>query len=289
VDDMNRLSELCVPIIHDDELIGIIDSEHPVENHFKERDVKILTTIATLVGNRIIQIESEQSLAKKQKELANINQQLAEAQLSALQTQMNPHFIFNSLNSIKGMILANEQQKASRYLSKFAQMIRVTLNQSKEIFTTLYENLQHLENYLLMEKLRFDDSFSYKIVVDDCLDKEETLIPTLMIQPLAENAIWHGLLLKEGDKKLLISFSQKEDTIFCKIEDNGIGIRHSEELKRVNNPSHQSVGLSNLRNRIKIMNEKYDIGCNLEINDLGQADEERSGTSALLYFNIINK
>ncbi|HEY2349183.1 MAG TPA: histidine kinase, partial [Puia sp.] len=280
---------LCVPIIHDDELIGIIDSEHPVENHFKERDVKILTTIATLVGNRIIQIESEQSLAKKQKELANINQQLAEAQLSALQTQMNPHFIFNSLNSIKGMILANEQQKASRYLSKFAQMIRVTLNQSKEIFTTLYENLQHLENYLLMEKLRFDDSFSYKIVVDDYLDKEETLIPTLMIQPLAENAIWHGLLLKEGDKKLLISFSQKEDTIFCKIEDNGIGIRHSEELKRVNNPSHQSVGLSNLRNRIKIMNEKYDIGCNLEISDLGQADEERSGTSALLYFNIINK
>ena len=285
---MNRLSELCVPIIHDDELIGIIDSEHPVENHFKERDVKILTTIATLVGNRIIQIESEQSLAKKQKELANINQQLAEAQLSALQTQMNPHFIFNSLNSIKGMILANEQQKASRYLSKFAQMIRVTLNQSKEIFTTLYENLQHLENYLLMEKLRFDDSFSYKITVDDCLDKEETLIPTLMIQPLAENAIWHGLLLKEGEKKLLISFSQRDETIYCRIEDNGIGIRHSEELKRVNNPSHQSVGLSNLRHRIKIMNEKYDIDCNLEIRDLG-SDEKKSGTSALLYFNIINK
>jgi LytS/YehU family sensor histidine kinase len=241
------------------------------------------------VGNRIIQIESEQSLAKKQKELANINQQLAEAQLSALQTQMNPHFIFNSLNSIKGMILANEQQKASRYLSKFAQMIRVTLNQSKEIFTTLYENLQHLENYLLMEKLRFDDSFSYKITVDDSLDKEETLIPTLMIQPLAENAIWHGLMLKEGEKKLLISFSQRDETIFCRIEDNGIGIRHSEELKRVNNPSHQSVGLSNLRHRIKIMNEKYDIGCNLEISDLGMGDEEKTGTSALLYFNIINK
>jgi LytS/YehU family sensor histidine kinase len=140
-----------------------------------------------------------------------------------------------------------------------------------------------------MEKLRFDDSFSYKIIVDDCLDKEETLIPTLMIQPLAENAIWHGLMLKEGEKKLLISFSQTDETIFCRIEDNGIGIRHSEELKRVNNPSHQSVGLSNLRNRIKIMNEKYDIGCNLEISDLGQGDEEQSGTCALLYFNIINK
>src|SRR5437764_14604026 len=150
---MNGLSELCGPIIHDDELIGIIDSEHPVENHFKERDVKILTTIATLVGNRIIQIESEQSLAKKQKELANINQQLAEAQLSALQTQMNPNFIFNSLNSIKGMILDNDPGRASRYMSKFANLLRITLNQSREVFTTLCENIEYLENYLAMEKL----------------------------------------------------------------------------------------------------------------------------------------
>src|SRR4030095_12155667 len=121
----------------------------------------------TLIGNKISQIESEQSLEIKQKEIAFINQQLAEAQLSALQTQMNPHFIFNSLNSIKGMILENEQQKASRYLSKFAQMIRITLSQSKETFTTVYENVEHLENYLMMEKLRFDDSFTFHVTVDE--------------------------------------------------------------------------------------------------------------------------
>ena len=186
------------------------------------------------------------------------------------------------------MILANEQQKASRYLSKFALMIRVTLNQSKEIFTSLYENLTHLENYLLMEKLRFDDSFSYRIVVEDSLDKEETMMPTLMIQPLAENAIWHGLLSKEGEKKLLISFYQKEEVIYCTIEDNGIGINQAEEFKKMHKASHQSVGLNNLRNRIKIMNEKYDIGCKLEIRDLGEPDQKRSGTSALLLFNVIN-
>src|ERR1019366_6775179 len=100
------------------------------------------------------QIESEQSLEIKQKEIGFINQQLAEAQLSALQTQMNPHFIFNCLNSIKGMILANEQQKASRYLSKFAHLIRITLGQSKEIFTTLFENIEYMESYLVMEMLR---------------------------------------------------------------------------------------------------------------------------------------
>jgi ligand-binding sensor domain-containing protein/putative methionine-R-sulfoxide reductase with GAF domain len=287
VDDMKRLSEICVPIIHDDELIGIIDSEHQSANHFKERDVKILTTIATLVGNKIIQIESEQSLAKKQKELAYINQELAEAQLSALQTQMNPHFIFNSLNSIKGMILDNEKQKASRYLSKFAQMIRITLNQSREIFTTLHENLEHLENYLIMEKLRFDDSFSYRVIVADCIEREDTLIPTLMIQPLAENAIWHGLMPKEGEKNLLICFSQLDDTIYCTIEDNGIGINRSEQLKKLHKTSHQSVGLNNLRNRIKIMNEKYDIGCNLEISDLNELHGEKTGTCVVLRFNVI--
>jgi len=287
VDDMSRLSELCVPIIHDDELIGIIDSEHHFENHFKERDVKILTTIATLVGNKIKQIESEQSLEIKQKEIAFINQQLAEAQLSALQTQMNPHFIFNSLNSIKGMILDNEQQKASRYLSKFANMIRITLNQSKETFTTLYENIEHLQNYLLMEKLRFDDSFSFRIIVNQNIDKEETLIPTLMMQPLAENAIWHGLMNKKGKKNLVIRFSRKGETISCCIVDNGIGINQAEQSKKLNKPAHQPVGLSNLYNRIKIMNEKYNAGCTLTITDSSMTGKGNSGTCAVLRFNII--
>lgn len=287
VDDQARLSEICVPIIHNDELLGIIDSEHPAAGHFTERDVKILTTIATLVGNKIKQIESDRSLKIHQQEITFINQQLAEAQLSALQTQMNPHFIFNCLNSIKGMILNDEREKASRYLSKFANMIRITLNQSKEIFTTLYENIEHLENYLVMEKLRFDDSFCFQIVVDDCIDKEETLIPTLMIQPLVENAIWHGLMYKTGEKKLLMRFYRVEERICCSIEDNGIGITLSEQLRKLGNPTHKSVGLSNLRNRIKIMNDKYDTGCTLDIGDLREPDSDRSGTRAVLRFKTI--
>ena len=286
-DDIVRLSELCVPIIHNNELIGIIDSEHHQPGHFKERDVQILTTIATLVGDKIKQIESQQSLEKKQHEISSINQQLAEAQLSALQTQMNPHFIFNSLNSIKSMILANEQKKASRYLSKFAQMIRITLNQSKETFTTLFENVEYLETYMDMEKLRFDDSFNFSITIDEQIDQEETLIPTLMIQPLAENAIWHGLMRKEGQKNLLIHFSKQEEQICCSIEDNGIGIDRSEQLKKLTRPTHQSVGLNNLRNRIKIMNEKFGTGCTLQITDLSDPVKEKTGTCAVLCFNII--
>jgi putative methionine-R-sulfoxide reductase with GAF domain/anti-sigma regulatory factor (Ser/Thr protein kinase) len=286
MDDIRRLSELCVPIIHNGELIGIIDSEHSEENHFKERDIKILTTIATLMINKIKQIESEQSLEIRRREIIVLNQQLAEAQLSALQTQMNPHFIFNSLNSIKCMILQNEQQKASRYLSKFANMIRTTLDQSKEAFTTLNENMEHLGHYLAMEKLRIGDSFTYRITADDDIDKEDTLVPTMMIQPLAENAIWHGLIPKQGKKKLWIHFSRLGETISCTVEDNGIGIKRSEQLKRVNRPLHKSVGLSNLRNRIKLMNEKYNTDFTLDITDLEDFNNERTGCRAVLSFNI---
>lgn len=286
-DEMFRLSEICVPIIHNGELIGIIDSEHPELNYYKERDLKILTTIATLVGNKIKQIESEQSLEVKQKEIATINQQLAEAQLSALQTQMNPHFIFNALNSIKRMILDNQQQKASRYLSRFAHMIRLTVNQSKAIFATLLENTEYLEDYLEMEKLRFDNSFTYQITVDEDIDKDETLIPTLMIQPLAENAIWHGLMPKQGEKKLFIHFSLQADTITCTIEDNGIGIRQAEQVRKLNKRLHQSVGLTNIRHRIRILNEKYDAGCTLAITDQADIDKNKTGTLVLLRFNII--
>lgn len=290
MDDVMRLSEVCVPIKYNGELIGIIDSEHSNENHFRDRDIKILTTISTLMINKIKQIESEQSLEIKQREINIINQQLAEAQLSALQTQMNPHFIFNSLNSIKSMILQNEQQKASRYLSKFADMIRTTLDQSKQAFTTINDNMEHLRNYLAMEKLRFDDSFTYLIKTDDEIDKENTLIPTMMIQPLAENAIWHGLIPKKGKKKLWIHFSALGETISCTIEDNGIGIKHSQQLKCLNRPLHKSVGLSNLRNRIKLINEKYNTNCTLEIIDLGDFNSNKTGCRAVLSFNInINK
>ena len=287
VDDVFRLSEISVPIMYEEELIGVIDSEHHVENYFKEKDLKILTTVATLVANKIKQIESELSLEIQQKEIVSINQQLAEARLSALQTQMNPHFIFNCLNSIKGMILNDEQIKASRYLSKFANMIRITLNQSKEVFTTLFENIEHLQCYLEMEKLRFDDSFGFRIIVEDNIDKEETLIPTLMIQPLAENAIWHGLMNKDGNKKLTIRFSRRAGVISCSIEDNGIGINRAIQMRRMNKSPHQSVGLTNLRNRIKIMNEKYDLDCSLVLTDLNEINTEQTGTCALLQLNVI--
>lgn len=290
VDDQFRLSEVCVPIIHNDELMGILDSEHHLPNYFSERDIKILTTIATLIGNKLKQIESEQSLDAQRKELATINEQLVEARLAALQAQMNPHFVFNALNSIKRMILDGDNEKASRYLSKFALMIRMTLNHSKEIFVTLDENVEYLKTYLEMEQLRFDDSFAYSIFTDENIEAAETLIPSMMIQPLVENAIWHGLLPAENDKKITISFTQHDNKIVCKVEDNGIGFRESTSLKKKNNNNsvHHSMGLENLQKRVRIMNEKYDMDCSLKIIDLKETGNGANGTRVILQFNLIN-
>jgi two-component system LytT family sensor kinase len=288
VDDAFRLSELTVPILHNDELLGVIDSEHSQLKYFTERDIKILTTIATLIGNKLKQLESEQSLEVKKLELASINEQLAEARLTALQAQMNPHFVFNALNSIKRMILDHDNEMASRYLSKFALMIRMTLEHSRQVFVTLDENIEYINNYLAMEQLRFGDSFTYTIEIDELLDLEDTLLPSMMIQPLIENAIWHGLMQSQNQKNISINFMKLEEKVVCTVEDNGIGLHHSERLRLKQRPLHRSVGLENLKKRIRIINEKYDTDCSLHIQDLSELVDQKEGTRAVLQLNLIN-
>jgi len=165
----------------------------------------------------------------------------------------------------------------------------MTLNHSKELFVTLDENIEYLKAYLEMEQLRFDDSFSYSIFTDDNIDAMDTPIPSLMIQPIVENAIWHGLLTSLDDKRLKIGFTQYQNKITCTVEDNGIGYKKAQKLKEVNKPPHQSVGLENLKKRIKIMNEKFDTDCSLEITDLNENGHNNGhGTKVVLRFNVIN-
>jgi len=182
--------------------------------------------------------------------------------------------------------LDNENRNASRYLGKFAQMIRLTLNHSKTTFVTLEETTEYLHAYLDMEQLRFGSSFSYQIEKMAKMDEDDINIPTLMIQPLAENAIWHGLMHKEGEKKIIIRFVQIANIVTCSIEDNGIGIRQSEKIQEGRTRPH--VGLGNLRNRIKIMNEKYRMNCTLDITDLSDKYPDRTGTKVILRFKMIN-
>ncbi len=218
------------------------------------------------------------------REKLNLDKQVAEYEMKALHAQMNPHFIFNALNSIREMILQDDNRNASRYLSRFARLIRLNLEHSKQTFISLQQNIEYLESYLEMEQLRFPD-FSFRIEVPRELDLNEARLAPMLIQPLVENAIWHGLLPKESNKWVYIRFFHDSGQLVCEIEDNGIGIRQSIRNKSTGHQTHRSVGISNIQERIAVLNEKYRIRCSLIIRDKTEiAGHTDTGTIITLVF-----
>ncbi|WP_162852552.1 sensor histidine kinase [Dinghuibacter silviterrae] len=209
-----------------------------------------------------------------------LDKKIAEYEMKALHAQMNPHFIFNALNSIREMILQDDNHNASRYLTRFARLIRLTLEHSRQTFITMRQNNEYLEGYLEMERLRFAD-FSYNIEVSGRINEDELRVAPMLIQPLVENAIWHGLKPKDGSGQLSIRFYLDNDQLVCEIEDNGIGIRESLRNKEHGQVPHRSMGIANIRQRIAVLNEKYKMNCQLHIQDRNDVDG-RNGTLVTL-------
>jgi uncharacterized membrane protein len=183
------------------------------------------------------------------------NKQIA---LQSLRREMNPHFIFNSLNSINQFIANNNELAANQYLTKFSTLMRRVMENSKDDFVLFNKEVELLQNYLDLEKSRFTDKFDFKIDIDDKLfANEELFIPGMLIQPYLENAIWHGLRYKDEMGLLQLSFSQVGNCIKVTIEDNGVGIAESKKNKTVNQQKQKGRGISNTLERIKILNELY--------------------------------
>ncbi|MEO7266197.1 MAG: histidine kinase [Ferruginibacter sp.] len=233
--------------------------------------VAILTTFYLLYRARIRRVSQK----------ANIDKQLAELEMKGLHAQMNPHFIFNALNSIKEMIWENEKTNASRYLSRFAQLIRTNLEQSRQTFITVTQCVQHLEQYIEMEKIRFSE-FEYKIEFDTNIPWDEIKMAPMLVQPLVENAIWHGLKNQPGEKNLSIRFFTDKEYLVCEIEDNGPGILKQE--KKQNLPAHSSIGIVNIQERLRVLNEKYNMKCTLQFID--KAETGQHGAIAILRLTI---
>jgi LytS/YehU family sensor histidine kinase len=276
-DEMVRLSEITVPVIYNDELIGVIDSEHHERNFFTQRHIQIMNTIATLMATKIKSIESEQSLLQTKIEMMGINEKLSEARLEALRSQMNPHFIFNCLNSIDDLIQNNEKEKATEYLAKFAKLIRSILETSKNDVVPCWKDIETLRVYLELEELRCDNGFSYHIDVEKEVLNGDYKVPPLVIQPFVENAIHHGLLnKKETDRQLLIAVSVQNNCIHYTIEDNGVGRELSAAYNRLNKPAHQSMGMQITAERIHLFNQKTNGA--IVITDLYGAQNKPAGT-----------
>lgn len=199
--------------------------------------------------------------------------------LRSLRSQMNPHFIFNALNSVNNFIAKSDERSANRYLSDFSTLMRAVLENSEEDFIPLAKELELLELYTKLEHSRFPDKFDYKIHVDELIDVDAFQIPPMLLQPYIENAIWHGLRYTNEKGFLNISLRQKEgNTIEITIEDNGIGRKKSAELKTPNQKKRKSKGMGNIKKRIAILNDMYKDKVAVHISNL---EADGSGTKVL--------
>jgi two-component system LytT family sensor kinase len=282
-EEMICLSEICVPVRYNDELIGVIDSEHKEKNFFTQTHLQIMATIATMIAGKIKSIESEQALQQRKNELEIVSRQLAQVQLAGLRNQMNPHFIFNSLNSINTFILKNDQDNASEYLNKFSQLMRMILDNSRNEWILLENELSALKLYIELEALRFENFFTYNIIVSPEVMSSSVLLPPLLIQPYVENAIWHGLMhRKEPGGKIRINVWKKAKDLVIEIEDNGIGRDASERLKSKTNRLHRSHGMKITAERLAIVNDVYKANAGVQVIDLADNSLNWGGTLVIL-------
>ncbi|VAW09951.1 Sensor histidine kinase [hydrothermal vent metagenome] len=189
--------------------------------------------------------------------------------LKSLRSQMNPHFIFNALNSVNNYIAKNDERSANRYLSEFSTLMRAVLENSEEDFIPLSKELELLELYVKLEHSRFSDKFDYKVRIDEHLDITAFQIPPMLLQPYIENAIWHGLRYKEEKGFLNIDLQQQNNEIIViTITDDGIGRKKSEELKTQNQRKQKSKGMGNIKKRVTILNDMYKDKVDVRISDL---------------------
>lgn len=203
------------------------------------------------------------------------NQLLA---LKSLRSQMNPHFIFNSLNSVNSFIARNDERSANKYLSEFSKLMRAVMENSKHDLVPLASEIDILKMYLDLEHLRFKDKFDYEFVVDDGIMVEEVEIPPMLLQPYIENAIWHGLRYKEEFGHLKVHFRMANSCISVCIEDNGIGRQKSQELKTRNQKENVSTGMKNIEGRISILNDIHKTNLDIELEDLTHENGDAAGT-----------
>ena len=210
---------------------------------------------------------------------------MAEVEMRALRSQMNPHFIFNCLSSINRYIVKSDHKTASGYLTKFSKLIRLILDNSAADTISIEKEIQGLQLYIDMETLRFDHAFTHTICIDEKIDREESFIPPMLLQPYVENAIWHGLLHKEnGDGKLTITISEISGTVLLTcIEDNGIGRQKAKEMRSKDIESKKSHGMQISRDRLALLNQTNKGSATVLIEDLVDKQGRAMGTKVVLH------
>ncbi len=239
--------------------------------------------VYTLYQNRVARLAKETKLYA---EKLVLEQDLQKSLLTSIKSQMNPHFIFNALNTIQSYIYLNDKQNASSYLVKFSELTRMILDMSNSEFITLKDEIKTVKLYLELEKMRFEDTLVYTLSIDPQLSQEHTLLPSMLIQPYIENALKHGLMHKKNDRTLLIDFSLNGSCLQIVIDDNGVGRKKSNEINQQRANRYQSFATKANQKRLELLNVGHHEQIGIDIIDKFDADDQAIGTKVILQIPI---
>jgi len=232
-------------------------------------------------------LKNQRIISAKNEEIktSNYKRKLTDLELKALRSQMNPHFIFNCINSINRMILTGESDEASRYLNKFSKMIRLTLENSENSSISLEAELAMLEAYIQLESVRFKGMINYSMTVEESIDPSSINLPPMVLQPFIENAIWHGLMHKNEPGNIHIAIHEENDVLRCAIEDDGVGREMALQLKEQIPSKNKSLGIKITEERLKLISKEKLIDW-IKIEDLKDAYDKAIGTRVNLSIPI---
>lgn len=228
-----------------------------------------------------------ESKLKDKRRISEMNRKISEITQANLRQQMNPHFIFNTLNSIQYYMYQHDKIATNNYLTKFSSLMRKVLDNSQHTSVPLSDELSALNLYLELETIRFRDKFDYTITIDEEIDPLLYKVPTMLIQPYVENSITHGLIPMEGKGKVVIDLKLRNDSILCTIEDNGIGREASKEKNKAREGNHNSLGTRITESRLDLVNELYGTSLCVEYTDLKNESGEPTGTRVEIHIPII--
>ncbi|MFN2440325.1 MAG: sensor histidine kinase, partial [Chitinophagaceae bacterium] len=220
----------------------------------------------------------QKDLLQSEQRQIELQRQTVELEMQALRAQMNPHFIFNCLSSINRFIFKNDNKAASDYLTRFSRLIRMVLLNSQKKLITLEDELEMLRLYLDMERMRFKNGFVYSITTNNTIDAGAIFIPPLLLQPFCENAIWHGLMNKEGQGHLNISITEDENVLHCTITDDGVGREKAAIMKSKSAEKEKSLGLKITTARLELLNQEHTKGTTFIIEDVLDENGGIAGT-----------
>ena len=295
VQNMNKIAELETKFESEKKVkeIEILTKEKEIQKleiEKQESKVKlqkttinlfIVVSVVVIIITFLIYSRSKLKQKNRQNELIWRN---VEIEQRLLRSQMNPHFIFNSLNSIQYYVSKNDSYMAESYLSKFARLIRSILEHSRQSYVPISDDCETLKLYMELEKLRFSDKFDYDFIVSDEIDIDFTKIPPMLIQPFVENSIIHGILQNsvQGKIKISLNINKSENQIICNVYDNGIGRGKSMELKMKSIQDHKSLGMAVTAERIELLNKKGKDNYSVKYFDLMDTEGNSTGTNVEL-------